>query len=100
MRSNTHKRLVVCVNERLGFEQKSCAGRGSRQLIELIRQQLAERKLDYAIDEQVCLGRCEQGIALRIAPGGPFFTEVTQQDIPDIIRALQRFRPVDSNLIP
>jgi NADH:ubiquinone oxidoreductase subunit E len=93
MRSNSQIRLVVCVNERLGLGVKSCAGSGSRQLIELIRQQLAERNLDYVVDEQVCLGHCEQDIALRIAPGGPFFLQVVRQDIPHIIEQLERFTP-------
>lgn len=91
MSQKIQKRLVVCVNERFGIGQKSCAGRGSRELIQKIRRQLAERQLDYPVTEQVCLGRCEQGIVLRIAPGGPFFTGVKPRDIPAIIQALQHF---------
>ena len=90
------KRLVVCVNERLGIGQKSCGGSGSRMLIEEIRQQLNARQLNYEVREQVCLGRCEQGIALRIAPGGPFFVAVKAQDIAAIIDALDEFQPMNS----
>ena len=85
-------RLVVCVNERMGVDKKSCAGSGSRSLIQLIQQRLAELALDFEVVEQVCLGRCEQGIAMRIAPGGPFFTSVTRHDIDSIIHALKHFK--------
>ncbi len=89
------KRLVVCVNERYGG-QKSCAGSGSRDLIELLQQRLVESGTDIPIVEQVCLGRCEQGVAMRIAPGGPFFTEVSAQDIDAIMRDLLAFEPADT----
>ncbi|MDJ0833833.1 MAG: (2Fe-2S) ferredoxin domain-containing protein [Gammaproteobacteria bacterium] len=86
------KRLVVCVNERYGG-QKSCAGAGSRELIKLLQQRLAETGADIPLVEQVCLGRCEEGIAMRIAPGGAFFTEVSANDIDAIVSALLAFEP-------
>jgi (2Fe-2S) ferredoxin len=86
-------RLVVCVNERIGPEKKSCAGSGSRELIQIIRQRMIDSGFVFEVIEQVCLGRCERGIAMRIAPGGPFFTEVTEQDVDSIIHALQDFKP-------
>jgi len=83
----------VCVNERLTVGQKSCGSSGSRELIELFRQHFSKQGLDIPVEEQVCLGRCAQGIAIRIAPGGPFFTEVTEQDIADISLAAKQFTP-------
>lgn len=85
-------RLVVCVNERLGPEQKSCAGSGSRQLIEIMKKFFLKAELDIQITEQVCLGRCQEGIAMRIAQGGPFFTRVLRKDLGSIATALQKFK--------
>ena len=87
----TATRLVVCVNERLGAGQQSCAGSGSRQLITVIKQYFSESGIDVPIVEQVCLGRCAQGIAMRIAPGGPFFTLVTEADIAMIVDSVVKF---------
>jgi (2Fe-2S) ferredoxin len=81
-------RLVVCVNERLGVDKKSCAGSGSRELIKILKNKLEQQGIDIPIVEQVCLGRCEEGIAMRIAPGGPFFTEVTEQNLDIIVHVL------------
>jgi len=88
----TDVRLVVCVNERLGAGKKSCAGSGSRELIEKLKQRIMEEGMDIPVEEQVCLGRCELGIAMRIAPGGPFFTEVTDMDVESILIALKEFK--------
>ncbi len=88
-------RLVVCVNERLGPGQRSCAGSGSRELINIFQQRFSQLGLDFEISEQVCLGRCVEGVAMRIAPGGPFFTEVGVADVDDIISALQQFQPAE-----
>lgn len=84
-------RLVVCVNERLGPGKKSCAGSGSRELIALLQQRIEAQGLEIGITEQVCLGRCEEGIAMRIAPGGPFFTQVVAGDLDKITQALITF---------
>jgi (2Fe-2S) ferredoxin len=88
-------RLVVCVNQRLRMGQPSCAGSGSRELIEMIRSQLQQRLLEYPVEEQVCFGLCTEGPAMRIAPGGPFFTGVTQGDIERIIQQLEVFAAGD-----
>ncbi len=85
-------RLVVCVNERSGLNQKSCGASGSRELIQIIQQRIRDSGLNIEITEQVCLGRCDKGITMRIAPGGPFFTQVTEQDLDSIIHAVQNFK--------
>ncbi len=85
------KHLVVCVNQRLSAGQKSCAESGSRNLISAIKWQLSQAGVDIPVVEQVCLGRCSEGVAMRIAPGGPFFTQVTEQDVEGIIRDLINF---------
>ncbi len=83
-------RLVVCVNQRLRAGQKSCAGSGSRELIEVIKKYFKASCVDVSVVEQVCLGRCAEGIAMRIAPGGQFFTRVTEVDIALITEAVKQ----------
>jgi hypothetical protein len=87
------KRLVVCVNERSGLQQKSCAGSGSRKLIQILQQRIIDLGFGFEVIEQVCPERCEKSITMCIAPGGPFFTKVTEQDLNSIIHAIQDFTP-------
>jgi len=84
-------RLVVCVNQRLGAGQRSCAGSGSLALIERLERLIEERGLAVPVVRRECLGRCEQGPAMRIAPGGPFFTEIDEAALALILAELERF---------
>lgn len=82
-------RLVVCVNERLGTGQKSCVGSGNLDYITSIRQLIEDHGLNVPIIERACLGKCEQGPIMRIAPGGKFFTEINQSTLTTIIEELK-----------
>ncbi len=62
----------------------SCALRGSKETLLLLRQELALRHLDIAVEEIVCLGQCDHGPALRLAPGGAFHLGATPDKIQEI----------------
>lgn len=84
-------RLIVCVNERLGTGQRSCVGSGSLALIEKLEAMLLEQGLPIPVVRRECLGRCDSGPIMRIAPGGAFFSEITETSLPTIIEELKRF---------
>ena len=85
-------RLVVCVNERLGTGQRSCVASGNYDYIAEIRRLLEAEGLEIPIVERECLGKCEQGPVMRIAPGGSFYTEINNKNLPEIVEALQRMK--------
>ena len=85
-------RLVACVNRRLGSGQRSCAGSGSLELIRQVEAMLAERGLDIPVVRRECLGRCEYGPVMRIAPAGPFFTAIEEEDLAAICASLEAWR--------
>ena len=84
-------RLIVCVNERLGSGQRSCVGSGNLDYIADMRQLISDAGLPVSIVERACLGRCEQGPVMRIAPGGDFFTDIDAASLPQILSALKAF---------
>ena len=84
-------RLVVCINERLASGQRSCVGSGNLDYIDEIRSLIATQGLDVLIVERECLGKCEQGPVMRIAPGGKFFTEIDQSTLSTIVDELKLF---------
>ena len=84
-------RLIVCVNQRLGAGQRSCAGSGNLGYIREVREMIEQAELDVAVVEQVCFGKCEQGPVMRIAPGGRFFTEIDESKLPEIVSELRAF---------
>ena len=84
-------RLVVCINRRLGAGQRSCAGSGSLALIDELEAMIAAEGLDTPVVRRECLGRCEEGPAMRIAPGGPFFTRIDESTLVHIMDELRDF---------
>ncbi len=78
--------VVVCINRRYG--SPSCAARGGVELADELERQLAELGLAVPVQRVECLGQCEQGPNMRIAPGGLFFHEVTMDDLPVVIGEL------------
>ncbi len=84
-------RLVVCINERLGSGQASCVGRGNLGYIARMRGLIAAAGLDVTVVERECLGRCQEGPVMRIAPGGAFYTEIDESSLPRILADLEAF---------
>jgi (2Fe-2S) ferredoxin len=82
-------RLVVCVNKRLGTGQRSCVDSGNLDYIAEIEALIEQAGLDIAIIKRECLGKCEQGPVMRIAPGGRFFTEINQASLPVIVSEMK-----------
>lgn len=83
-------RLVVCINRRLGTGQRSCVGSGNLEYIAEIRRMIEHANLDVPVIERECLGKCEQGPVMRIAPGGRFYTEISQDSLTEIVAEIQR----------
>ena len=84
-------RLVVCINEKLGIGQRSCVGSGSIDLISQLEAMIVSAKLDVSVVRRACLGRCAEGLAMRIAPAGPFFTEIDETGLDNILDQLKIF---------
>ena len=84
-------RLIVCVNERLGTGQRSCVGSGSLDLIAQMEARIVAENLDVPVVRRECLGRCEEGPVMRIAPAGPFFCEIEASTLDRIMAELKTF---------
>ena len=95
--------LFVCVRQRNG-EGASCAGRGSRALIEKMRAMLAAEAIpavELTVRPCGCLGLCKQGPAAAVATGEArlakkppkarkgrrgVYTRVEGEDVRDMLR--------------
>ena len=84
-------RLIVCVNERLGTGQRSCVGSGSLKLINQLEAVFVAENFDVPIVRRECLGRCQEGPVMRIAPAGPFFCEIDATTLEEIVAQLKTF---------
>ncbi|EIJ43407.1 hypothetical protein BegalDRAFT_2564 [Beggiatoa alba B18LD] len=78
-------RLLVCVNKRL-LNQPSCATRGGVEIAEALEKAISEQQLPLTVQRFYCLGHCQEGANVKIAPQGQFFHSVTLADIPLILK--------------
>ncbi len=77
--------VVVCVKERVSGS--SCAGSGGVALADAVERELARQELPIGVKRIFCLGQCEQGPNLRIAPGGAFFRRMTMARLGEVVEA-------------
>ena len=83
--------IAVCTNWRFG--QKSCGGSGGEEIAAALEEALAEAGLDIPVERIQCFGHCAKGPNVRLLPGGPFFHQVSEDDLQEIVDALRERRP-------
>lgn len=89
--SPTPKRILICVHTRLTAAKPSCGGRGGLRIAEMLEREIAEQRLDIAVERFKCFGRCEEGPNARLAPGGEFHCGLTPEQVPAVLAAARRF---------
>jgi (2Fe-2S) ferredoxin/predicted O-methyltransferase YrrM len=75
-----------------------CAARGSGQVLEALRREVAGRGLEGEVHVTACgsLGLCESGPNLVVYPEGTWYSGVTPADVPEIVRShFQEHTPVE-----
>lgn len=80
--------LVVCINRRLSDDKPSCAARGSESVAARLSDEIERRGLTVELRRVYCMGRCEQGPNVRIAPGGNTYKGVSEDDIERLLEDL------------
>lgn len=87
--------VVVCINRSFSVNKRACANSGSGTLADALERQLAEQGMNIAVRRLECLGQCDRGPNLRIAPGGRFFHHCSEADLPGVIAELQRLQQAE-----
>lgn len=82
------KTLIVCTNRRANPNQPSCGMRGGIDLAELAEAECARLGLNIRVERFKCLGVCEQGPNLKIAPEGRFIPAAKPQELVSLLEAM------------
>lgn len=82
-------KLMVCVNAIAGPRKQCCGGRGAEALAEALEAGIAQRSIAAEVKRVVCLNQCHRGPSMRIAPGGRFYFQVADADLPAILDELE-----------
>lgn len=75
-----YNRIRVCTNFRAGDLLPSCAARGSKDLAEALRHEIALRGDFIRFETVHCLGKCHIGPTIKLLPGGPFLQGAQASD--------------------
>lgn len=73
--------IMVCINRRLRSDLASCAARNSEALAQAIEDEVRDRGLDIRVERTVCMGRCNFGPTVRVAPGGAFHLGLAPEEV-------------------
>ena len=71
--------------------QPSCGARESGLLADQLEQEIAAKNLPINVIRQRCLGMCEHGPNLKLAPGGKFYNQVGYSDLVSLIDDITSF---------
>jgi (2Fe-2S) ferredoxin len=84
------RKIVVCVNRRDNPDMASCGARGGEAIASALEQGLENQGLAVSVERFHCLGRCESGPNLRLAPAGPFYQQLTLADVPALLTDIKK----------
>lgn len=91
--------LFVCTNRRPDGDPKgSCGARGSAEVRQALKEQLAARglaKLEARACTSSCLDQCARGVTILVEPDHIFYGKVTLADVPEIVDAIARGERVE-----
>ena len=84
-------RLTVCINRRPeNGISVSCGPRGGDAILAALKDELARRGAAIELSTIPCLGLCQKGPNIRLAPGNNWFHGVRPQDAPAVVDATLR----------
>ena len=77
-----------------------CLARGSRKLVEALRAEVAAQGLADRVQVTPCgsLGLCERGPNMVVYPEGVWYSGVSANDLPELVRRVRKVRRGDGGL--
>ncbi len=80
--------VYACQQEKPGTSLSCCSGRGSAQVLEALRKELAAQGLMNDVQVTTCgsLGMCERGPNMVVYPEGIWYSGVQVADVPELVR--------------
>lgn len=80
---------MVCINRRFRADEASCAKRGSEKLADALEHGIDERGINIKLERSICMGHCQTGPTVRLAPGGRFFHGPSLGEVGSILDILE-----------
>ncbi|MFM9913290.1 MAG: (2Fe-2S) ferredoxin domain-containing protein [Methylophilaceae bacterium] len=85
---NPSKTIIVCINHRANPDVPSCGARGGEAIAQCIASEIATYALDMGLERFHCLGMCDLGPNIKLAPAGNFYHHVSLESLPELVQQL------------
>jgi len=85
---NPSKTIIVCINHRANPDVPSCGARGGEAIAQCIETEIATHNLTIGVERFLCLGLCELGPNIKLAPAGEFYHKVNLDTLPQLIQKI------------
>ncbi len=90
--------VYLCTQEKPDPKAPSCTNRGSKEVLDALRAELAKNGLDdeVQVTSSGSLGLCTRGPNMVVYPEGVWYSGVQKTDVPEIVREhFKNNRPVE-----
>lgn len=80
--------VYACQQEKPGTTAPCCSARGSAQVLDALRKEIAAQGLGDEVQITTCgsLGMCERGPNMVVYPEGVWYSGVQPGDVPELVR--------------
>ena len=81
------RHIFVCVNEKM-MGKECCGRKDASDILVALRKHVNDNQLfhRFNISKAKCLGHCLEGPTIAVYPDGKILTEVSSQDVKEIIK--------------
>lgn len=91
------KKVIVCINHRASASQPSCGARGGDAVANRLKQIVETQGWPIQVEQFECLGDCQAGPNLKLAPLGSTLSGVTPERLDSVLAEIEAFAKADAD---
>jgi (2Fe-2S) ferredoxin len=90
--TSKNKRLIlqVCIQQRFGPNPECCSNKGSPKLLEALKAEISNHRLNVDVVSSNCLLECEDGPNIKLLPTNRMWNRVSKNTFVEIIETCKK----------
>ena len=90
--TSKNKRLIlqVCIQQRFGPNPECCSNKGSPKLLEALKAEISNHRLNVDVVSSNCLLECEDGPNVKLLPTNRMWNRVSKDTFVEIIETCKK----------
>ena len=90
--TSKNKRLIlqVCIQQRFGPNPECCSNKGSPKLLEALKAEISNHRLNVDVVSSNCLLECEDGPNVKLLPTNRMWNRVSKDTFVEIIKTCKK----------